>query len=99
MVLKFVAVWLALLLVMGFFHVAMSGLASWGAGDAGYYNSSTYQFGKYASYLLFGVTQLGALVGGVLLLQRGQSLIRVVVLLAGLYSIWFCGSMSLLSMR
>jgi hypothetical protein len=99
MVLKFVAVWLALLLVMGFFHVAMSGLASWGAGDAGYYNSSQYKFGQSTSYVLFGVTQLGALVGGVLLLQRGQSLIRVVVLLAGLYSIWFFGSMFLLSLR
>jgi hypothetical protein len=99
MVLRFVAVWLVLLLVMGFFHVAMSGLASWGASDAGYYNSSQYKFGQSASYLLFGATQLGALVGGILLLQRGQSLMRVVMLLAGLYGIWFCGSMSLLSMR
>jgi hypothetical protein len=98
-VLTFVAVWTALLLVMGVFHLAMSGLASWGAGDAGYYNSSTYKFGQNASYLLFGVTQLGALVGGVLMLQRGQSLGRVVWLLAGLYSIGLCGSMSLLGMR
>jgi|GEM_PF-6093058 len=99
MVLKFVAVWLALLLVVGFFHFGMAGLATWGAGDAGYSNSPQYKFGQNASLLLFGVTQLGALVGGVLLLQRGQSLIRVVVLVAGLYSISFCGSMSLLSLR
>jgi hypothetical protein len=95
----FVAVWLLLLLIMGFFHLAVSGLASWGAGDAGYYSSSQYQFGQKVSYLLFGVTQVGALVGGVLMLLRGQSLIRVVLLLAVLYSIWFFGSMSLMSMR
>jgi hypothetical protein len=70
---------MALLLVMGVFHVAMSG--------------------QTASYLLFGATQLGALVGGVLMLQRGQPLIRVVVLLAGLYSIWLCGGMFLLKLR
>jgi hypothetical protein len=98
-VLPFVAVWLVLLVVMGFFHLAVSGLASWAAGDAGYYKSPQYQFGQNAAYLLFGVTQLGALVVGVLLLQRGQSLIRVVVLLAGLYSIWFFGSMFLLGLR
>jgi hypothetical protein len=98
-VLTFVGVWLVLLLVTGFFHMAMSGLASWGAGDAGYYKSSQYRFGQSTSYLLFGVTQLAALVGGVVLLQRGKPLIWLVLLLAGLYSIWFFGSMFLLGLR
>ena len=98
-VLTFVAVWLVLLLVLGFIHVGLSGLATWGAGDAGYSNSPTYQYGQSASYLLFGVTQLAALAGGVLLLKRGQSVIWVVMLLAVLYSIWFFWSMSLLGMR
>jgi hypothetical protein len=97
-ILAFVGVWLLLFIGLGAAQVMLVGLWAWGAGDNGSSSSPLYQPVFYGSFLLFGVTQMAALFGGLTLILQRQGLLRLGLLLAGLYGFWICGILGAMSL-
>ena len=94
-VIVFVLIWLGGALFLGFIQLVGMGLAAWGASDNGSYGTAGYQNATNAAIALYVLTQLGALIGGIVMLWRRAEMRWIILMVFALYVVWFLGVVAL----
>jgi hypothetical protein len=86
----FLSIWVVLMLLCGVTHVFIGFATLLAAGDTGRASSPIYILYLFGGILIFAVTQLGVLFGGLWLLRRGRPVWQVAALALALYGISLC---------
>src|SRR5689334_4320321 len=84
----FVVLWLVSALVVAVIQFGTMGLLAWGAADNGHASRPLYPIAESGASLMFAVTQLATLVGGILVIRQRVAGGQLFLLLLGLYSLW-----------